>query len=90
MPEWASASEYLTDLCADCDALGERARVRFASLSTGQLGWRPAPASWSVGECLEHIGTTNRLYIGQIERLFTGAMPEALPDDLTSDDFPSD
>lgn len=80
MPKWGSASEYLVGLSADCEALGERARARFASLSTEQLGWRPAPASWSVGECLGHLITTNRLYLGCIDRLFAGAIPKATPD----------
>ena len=80
MSKWASASAYLVGLSADSEALGERARARFASLSTEQLSWRPAPASWSVGECLEHLVTMNRLYIGRIDRLFAGAIAKAIPD----------
>ncbi len=80
MTKWGSASEYLLGLSADSEALGEGARARFASLSTEQLGWRPAPASWSIGECLEHLVTMNRLYMGRIDRLFSGAIAKATPD----------
>lgn len=47
-------------------ALMERvsAEVRsdLGSLSTDQLNWKPGPKQWSVGECLEHLITTNDLY----------------------------
>ena len=29
-----------------------------------QAGWRPAPSSWSVAECLDHLNVTARLYLG--------------------------
>jgi hypothetical protein len=29
-----------------------------------QLGsWRESPGSWSVAECLDHLATTNRVYL---------------------------
>jgi len=37
-------------------------------LSPAQLGWRPKPGAWSVVECLDHLLTTHRLYLGSIER----------------------
>jgi hypothetical protein len=38
-------------------------------LSPAQLGWRPKPGAWSVVECLDHLLTTHRLYLGSIERI---------------------
>jgi len=31
-------------------------------LSEIQFNWRPAPSRWSIGECLEHLNVTARLY----------------------------
>jgi hypothetical protein len=31
-------------------------------LSEAQFNWPPAPGRWSIGECLEHLNVTARLY----------------------------
>src|SRR5262249_43550341 len=31
-------------------------------LSENQFNWRPAPHRWSIGDCLEHLNVTSRLY----------------------------
>lgn len=33
-----------------------------AGLSEAQFNWRPSPEKWSIGECLEHLNVTARLY----------------------------
>jgi DinB superfamily len=45
-------------------AANERdARTLIAGLTEAQGGWRPAPGSWSVAECLDHLATANRVYL---------------------------
>ena len=34
-----------------------------AHLTEAQGGWRPAPGSWSIAECLDHLATANRVYL---------------------------
>jgi hypothetical protein len=31
-------------------------------LNEAQFNWQPAPGRWSIGECLEHLNVTSRLY----------------------------
>lgn len=33
----------------------------FGALTPEQLNWRPDPSRWSVGQCFEHLITSNRL-----------------------------
>lgn len=33
-----------------------------AGLSDAQANFKPAPSSWSINECIEHINISNRLY----------------------------
>jgi hypothetical protein len=33
-------------------------------LTEDKGAWRPAPGSWSVAECLDHLATANRVYLG--------------------------
>jgi uncharacterized damage-inducible protein DinB len=32
-------------------------------LTEARAAWRPHPAAWSISECLDHLATTNRIYI---------------------------
>ena len=34
-----------------------------AGLDQAQGGWRSAPESWSIAECLDHLATANRVYL---------------------------
>jgi hypothetical protein len=42
------------------------AQTLAAGLTDGQLNWQPAPGSWSVGQCLEHLCITNEFYLTSI------------------------
>ncbi len=45
-------------------AANERdARTLVAGLTDTQGGWRPAPGSWSIAQCLDHLATANRVYL---------------------------
>jgi hypothetical protein len=45
-------------------AANERdAQTLVAGLTDAQGGWRPAPESWSIAECLDHMATANRVYL---------------------------
>ena len=45
-----------------------RAREICAGLSPDRFVWRPSPGAWSVAECLDHLNTTNRMYVAQIQQ----------------------
>ena len=43
-------------LSAEADAFA-------APLTGAQFAWRPAPDVWSIGECLDHLNATARMYL---------------------------
>jgi hypothetical protein len=51
---------------------GKKAESAFAGLSVEQLNWKPAPKSWSVAECLDHLIVANSTYFQQLERIAAG------------------
>lgn len=53
----------IIDLEQQLDAAERDARVLVSGLSEELGAWRPAPAAWSVAECLDHIATANRVYV---------------------------
>lgn len=52
--------QSLEDQLDRCEA---DARALVAGLSDARGRWRPAPAAWSVSECLDHLATANRVYL---------------------------
>jgi hypothetical protein len=59
-----------TSVGAELEALDEAlaanerdAQALVAGLTDAQGGWRPAPGSWSIAECLDHMATANRVYL---------------------------
>lgn len=49
-------------------AAAERdARALVAGLTESRGAWRAAAGSWSVAECLDHLGTANRVYLDAMQ-----------------------
>jgi hypothetical protein len=46
------------------DAAETDARALVAGLTEASGTWRAAPGTWSVAECLDHLATANRVYLG--------------------------
>lgn len=43
-------------------------------LSDEQFTWQPSPVAWSVAQCVEHLNTTARLYLPQLDEAIAGAI----------------
>lgn len=50
----------------------QTAQAVIAGLTEEQLNWSPAPESWSVGQCLEHLSLTNEAYLPAISAALQG------------------
>ena len=50
----------------------------FGALNARQLNWRPDAARWSVGQCLEHLLTTNRLMFSRADDALNPAHPRTV------------
>jgi hypothetical protein len=44
-------------------ALEREAETLIAGLTEADGGWRASEGSWSVAECLDHLATSNRVYV---------------------------
>ena len=56
----------------DLRTTADDVKKAFAPLSAEQLNWKPAPKSWSVAQCLDHLITTHDLYFPLFEKLKAG------------------
>lgn len=60
----------LADIRALEDALNaaeQDARALVSELTAAQGTWRAEPGSWSVAECLDHLATSNRVYLSGMQ-----------------------
>jgi hypothetical protein len=60
LPLWS------TDLMGQLDEWDREAKELVAGLAPEQLNWQPAPGSWSIGQCLEHLCATTEAYLPPI------------------------
>jgi hypothetical protein len=44
----------------------------FGNLTADQLNWKPAPESWSVGQCLDHLIKSNEEFYPELDELAAG------------------
>jgi hypothetical protein len=66
------AGGEVSALLEEMRAMAEEAREVFGGLAAGQLNWKPAPESWSVGQCFEHVVRTNAAFVPTLERIARG------------------
>jgi hypothetical protein len=47
----------------------DTATKQFSSLTENQINWKPSEKKWSVGECIDHLVVTHKLYNSKIKEL---------------------
>ena len=50
----------------------------FGGLSPKQINWKPAPESWSVGQCLDHLIKSNEEFYPELDKLAAGTRKNTL------------
>lgn len=65
-------SNRIDHMVTDLEHVTRSSEAAFRRLSKEQLNWKPSSESWSIGQCLDHLITINRLYFPLFESLTTG------------------
>ena len=65
-------SSELDSLVSQADAIAQDAEKVFGGLNSEQLNWKPSAERWSVGQCFDHLITTNRGYLPIIDDVLKG------------------
>jgi hypothetical protein len=60
-----TARPEIADLLAQTEAARAEARALCEGLADAQLLWRPAPGSWGVAECLDHLVRAGSWFVKQ-------------------------
>ena len=64
--------DELQSLISQADAIAKDAQQVFGSLSPAQLNWKPSAERWSVGQCFDHLITTNSGYLPIVDDVLAG------------------
>ena len=70
-PEIGEFRKQFEQISADSDAL-------VAPLSDEQFAWQPAPESWSVAQCIDHLNVTARQYLPMLDEGIANAIRRGL------------
>ena len=60
------------------ERLSSDADVLVGPLNDEQFNWQPAPGSWSVAECIEHLNATARHYLTSLDEGIADAIRRGL------------
>ncbi len=63
---------HLPDLLNRLTNMSTKVPLAFGQLTSEQLNWKPSPNQWSVGQCLDHLVTTNELYYALFDQALRG------------------
>ncbi len=65
-------SNQVNNFIKNAKIISDEVEERFGSLSAEQLNWKPNADEWSVGQCFDHLITTNNLYFKHIQKVADG------------------
>jgi hypothetical protein len=63
---------FIENLIERGKVAGEKVKAEFGGLALEQLNWKPAPESWSIGQCLDHLIVTDCLYFPSLKTISEG------------------
>lgn len=58
---------FLMKLGERVEAILVETNARFSGLNAEQINWRPSDAVWSIGQCFDHLITTNKQYFTSLQ-----------------------
>jgi hypothetical protein len=64
-----SSANLLQKFLSEAPLLIDTANKQFNRLSESQINWKPSEEKWSIGECIEHLVVTHKLYNSKIRKL---------------------
>jgi hypothetical protein len=50
----------------------EKVKKDFSNVTLEQLNWKPAPSSWSIAQCLDHLIVSDSLYFPTLKKIAEG------------------
>jgi hypothetical protein len=68
----SQANHSLSEIIDHAEIIAREAKAIFGALDFRQINWKPSAESWSIGQCFDHLMTTNRQYFPQFDQIIKG------------------
>ena len=68
----SQTNHSLSEIIVQAEAIAGDVKAIFGDLDFRQINWKPSAESWSVGQCFDHLMTTNRQYFPQFDQIIKG------------------
>lgn len=62
MKQFLESADLLQTIVSETEKVGGEARRLVSDLTDEQLNWKPAPDSWSIAQCLDHLAVTSEKF----------------------------
>ena len=62
MKQFLESADLLQTIASETEKVGGEARRLVSDLTYEQLNWKPAPDSWSIAQCLDHLAVTSEKF----------------------------
>jgi len=60
------------------ERLADEADLLVSGLTDEQFHWPPSPHAWSIGQCIDHLNATARLYLPQLDEGIANAIRQGM------------
>lgn len=77
-PTHLALAPEIDDFRRQFEQLAVDAEALTAPLRDDQFVWQPAPESWSIAQCIEHLNATARVYLPQLDEGIADAIRRGL------------
>ena len=67
MPGHLALAPEVDEYRQEFERLAGEADALVAPLTDDQFNWNPAPGSWSIAECIDHLNVTARVYLPRFD-----------------------
>jgi DinB superfamily len=81
-PQQLRTPAWSAHLVLELNTNDQTAQALIAGLTEEHFNWQPAPGSWGIGQCLEHLCITNEAYLPAISAALQGE-PDAPTENIT-------
>ena len=68
----SQTNHSLSEIIDQAEVIAKEAKSIFGALNFRQINWKPSAESWSIGQCFDHLMTTNRQYFPQFDQIIRG------------------
>jgi len=74
---------FINNILGKLQEAKQKAAAAFSELSTEQINWKPAPESWSMAQCLQHLIESDGNYYTVLENIADGKYKKSLWQKIT-------